>query len=354
VKLGTNFERRASSHLRSKNFANFITVIFGFVTPTRNCYILSRWQRKTFMKAPIFLNALRAFEASARHQSFSSAASELNVTPAAVGQLVRSLEEWLGTPLFHRGASGRARLIPTESAERALPDIRAGFERLCNGLSRLREGSRGGVLTVAASPSFAAKWLLPRIDRFHEICPETDVRLDTNLKLVDFAAQGIDIGVRYGRGAWPGLVAEKLMEEEIYPVCSPAWLRKHGKIERPDGLAGKPLIHDLSVDAHMGFTSWADWLVRAGAKKVDASRGMQINNSAAVLQAAIDGHGVALARSVMVSDDIAAGRLLKLFPNMAHPAELAYYIVYRSESASLPKLVAFREWLIREATPASD
>lgn len=304
------------------------------------------------MKSPIFLNALRAFEASARHQSFSSAAAELNVTPAAVGQLVRSLEEWLGAPLFHRGTSGRSRLVPTESAERALPDVRAGFDRLSIGLSRLREGSRGGVLTVAVSPSFAAKWLLPRIEHFHERCPETDVRLDTNLRLVDFVAQGIDIGVRYGRGEWPGLVAEKLMDEEIYPVCSPAWLAKNGKITRPDDLAGKSLIHDLSVDAHIGFASWADWLKRADAKKVDAARGMQINNSAAVLQAAIDGHGVALARSVMAKEDLASGRLIRLFPKRNHAAELAYYIVYRAESASLPKLVAFREWLIAEAGAA--
>jgi LysR family transcriptional regulator, glycine cleavage system transcriptional activator len=306
------------------------------------------------MKTPIFLNALRAFEASARHQSFSSAASELNVTPAAVGQLVRSLEEWLGAPLFHRGTSGRSRLIPTESAERALPDIRAGFDRLAIGLSRLRESSTSGVLTVAVSPSFAAKWLLPRIEHFHALCPETDVRLDTNLKLVDFTTQGIDIGVRYGRGMWPGLIAEKLMDEEVYPVCSPAWLKKNGKVERPDDLAGKPLIHDLSVDARLGFTSWTGWLERAGAKKVDAARGMQINNSAAVLQAAIDGHGVALARSVMARDDIAAGRLTRLLPAMKQTAELAYFIVYRSESASLPKLVAFREWLIREATSSAN
>jgi LysR family transcriptional regulator, glycine cleavage system transcriptional activator len=301
------------------------------------------------MKTPIFLNALRAFEASARHQSFSSAASELNVTPAAVGQLVRSLEEWLGAPLFYRGTSGRARLIPTESAEHALPDIRAGFDRLAIGLGRLREASTGGVLTVAVSPSFAAKWLLPRIDRFHDLCPQTDVRLDTNLKLVDFTAQGIDIGVRYGRGAWPGLVAEKLMEEEIFPVCAPGWLKKNGKIERPDDLSGKPLIHDLSVDSQSGFTSWIDWLERAGARSVDATRGMQINNSAAVLQAAIDGHGVALARSVMARDDVAAGRLIRLLPSIRQAAELAYFIVYRSESASLAKLVAFRDWLIREA-----
>jgi LysR family glycine cleavage system transcriptional activator len=209
------------------------------------------------------------------------------------------------------------------------------------------------VLTVAVSPSFAAKWLLPRIERFHELCPETDVRLDTNLKLVDFVAQGVDIGVRYGRGDWPGLVSEKLMDEEIYPVCSPAWLAKNGKIARPDDLAGKSLIHDLSVDANIGFASWADWLQRAGAKKVDAARGMQINNSAAVLQAAIDGHGVALARSVMAKEDLASGRLIRLFPKRTYAAELAYYIVYRAECASLPKLVAFREWLISEAGAAA-
>ncbi|HDR9173063.1 TPA: transcriptional regulator GcvA [Burkholderia vietnamiensis] len=301
------------------------------------------------MKTPIFLNALRAFEASARHQSFSAAAAELNVTPAAVGQQVRSLEEWLGTPLFRREMSGRARLIPTETAERALPDIRAGFDRIALGLSRMREGSRSGVLTVAVSPAFAAKWLLPRVERFHASCPEIDVRLDTNLKLVDFAAQSVDIGVRYGRGAWPGLVSEKLMDEQIFPVCSPAWLAKHGSVTAPSDLAGKALIHDLSVDAHIGFASWNDWLQRADASNVDASRGMQINNSAAVLQAAIDGHGVALARSVMAGDDLTAGRLVQLFPAVKWTSELAYYIVYRAECASLPKLVAFREWLIQEA-----
>ena len=146
------------------------------------------------MKTPIHLNALRAFEASARHQSFSAAAAELHVTPAAVGQLVRTLEDWLGSPLFVRGTSGKARLIPTEAAERALPDIRAGFDRLVLGMERLQEGSTSGVLTVAVSPAFAAKWLLPRIDRFQVICPDTDVRLDTNLKPVDFVAQQIDIG----------------------------------------------------------------------------------------------------------------------------------------------------------------
>lgn len=301
------------------------------------------------MKAPIYLNALRAFEASARHQSFSTAATELNVTPAAVGQLVRSLEEALGTPLFHRGSGGRARLVATEAAERALPDIRAGFDRLSIGFERLKEASSNGVLTVTVSPAFAAKWLLPRIDRFQATWPDTDVRLDTNLKPVDFIAQRVDIGVRYGAGSWAGLVAEKLMDEEIYPVCSPELLRQKRRLRSPTDLAKETLIHDLSVDGHEGFASWDAWLEKAGVTTVTTKRGMRINNSAAVLQAAIDGHGVALARSVMARDDLAAGRLIRLFPEVEFASALAYYVVYRSESATLPRPAAFREWLLSEA-----
>lgn len=307
------------------------------------------------MKSPVQMNALRAFEASARHQSFSAAARELNVTPAAVGQLVRSLEGWLGTPLFHRGSSGTNRLIPTDIAERALPDIRAGFDRIVVGLEKLREGSTSGVLTVAVSPAFAAKWLLPRIEGFQAVCPETDVRLDTNLRPVDFVAQGIDIGVRYGKGAWPGLTAVKLMDEEIYPVCSPKLLSAQGPFDTPEEIGRQMLIHDLSMDKDSDFPSWKVWLDAAGAAGVAAARGMKINNSAAVLQAAIDGHGVALARSVMAQDDVRAGRLIRLVPTISLTSPLAYYVVYRSECSALPRLVAFRDWLLdsgrQSATP---
>ena len=304
------------------------------------------------MRSPVHLNALRAFEASARHQSFSAAAAELNVTPAAVGQLVRTLEDWLGTPLFLRGTSGRARLVPTETAERALPDIRAGFDRLAVGLERLREGSTSGVLTVAVSPAFAAKWLLPRIESFHSAWPDTDVRLDTNLKPVDFVAQRIDIGVRYGTGNWPGLAAEKLMDEEIYPVCSPQLLREPWRLQRPNDLAQETLIHDLSMDRHTGFPTWDTWMEAAGVADAPHTRSLQINNSAAVLQAAIDGHGIALARSVMARDDLAGGRLVRLFPEIRLASSLAYYVVYRQECAGLPRLVAFRNWLFAQAQQA--
>jgi len=303
------------------------------------------------MTTPIFLNALRAFEVSARHQSFSAAAAELNVTPAAVGQLVRSLEEWLAFPLFHRSGGGRARLVPTDIAIRALPDIREGFDRLNLGLARLKEASTGGVLTVTVSPAFTAKWLLPRIDRFQAAWPDTDVRLDTSLKLVDFAAQGIDIGVRYGAGHWPGLEAEKLMDEEVFPVCSGAFLERNPGLRSPADLANMTLIDDLSVDRQAGFVTWDTWnawLENAGTNVVAGRAGLKINNSAAVLQAAIDGHGVALARSVLARDDLSSGRLIRLFPDITLPSALAYFVVYKKECAALPRLVAFREWLLSE------
>jgi len=301
------------------------------------------------MKSPVHLNALRAFEASARHQSFSAAAKELHVTPAAVGQLVRSLEESLGTALFHRSTSGRARLVATEVAQRALIDIRAGLDRLSLGLERLKEGSASGILNVTVSPAFAAKWLLPRIDRFQAAWPDTDVRLETNLKPVDFVAQNVHIGVRYGSGNWPGLVAEKLMDEEIFPACSPALMRQR-RLRKPSDLARETLIHDLSIEGHKGFPSWDAWLQKAGVGDIETRRGMRINNSAAVLQAAIDGRGIALARSVMARDDLASGRLVRMFPQIKFTSALAYYVVYRDECASLPRLVAFRDWLIKEAS----
>jgi LysR family glycine cleavage system transcriptional activator len=205
------------------------------------------------------------------------------------------------------------------------------------------------VLTVTVSPAFAAKWLLPRIDKFQAAWPDTDVRLDTSLKPVDFVAQRVDIGVRYGNGTWPGLAAEKLMDEEVYPVCSPELLRQRQRLRKPDDLARETLIHDLSMDSHAGFPSWEAWLQKAHVTQVAAVRGLKINNSAAVLQAAIEGHGVALARSVMAHDDVASGRLVRLFPKVRFASPLGYYVVYRPECSALPRVAAFRDWLLKEA-----
>ena len=301
------------------------------------------------MKTPVHLNALRAFEASARHRSFALAAQELHVTPAAVGQLVRTLEDWLGLPLFLRSHRGRARLVPTEAAEQALPDIRAGLGQLALGLRRLQAQSTRRTLTVTVSPAFAAQWLLPRLDRFQSAWPDTDVRLETSLKPVDFVAQQVDIGVRYGAGVWPGLVAERLLGEEVYPVCAPALLARAGPLSRPADLLEQTLIHDLSMEGHPGFPSWADWLHQAGLDGASGRRAIQINNSAAVLQAAAEGQGIALARSVMARDDLQAGRLLRLCPQIRLPSRLAYHVVYRPECTGQPMIQAFRDWLMAEA-----
>lgn len=299
-------------------------------------------------KPPAYLNALRAFEASARHGSFSGAASELGVTPAAVGQMVRGLEDWLGLPLFHRSQTGTARLSPTDAAQAALPDIRAGLDRLSLGLERLRASTNTGILTVTASPAFAAKWLLPRLEGFQHACPDIDIRLETSLGLTDYAARGIDIGIRYGEGNWPGLTAELLMEEEVFPVCSPTFLASH-TLKAPADLLNVSVIHDHSVAAGLGFVTWEAWFASAGVPDPGGLRGLAIDNSAAVLQAAIEGRGVALARSILTREDLSGGGLIHLFPDLRVPSRLSYFIVWRPEYAGLPKLAAFRDWLRKEA-----
>lgn len=163
---------------------------------------------------------------------------------------------------------------------------------------------------------------------------------------MDFGRHGIDIAVRYGQGNWSGLIAEKLMDEEAFPVCSPTFYQKYQRLlQQPENLLGLPLIHDLTMDAHSGFTTWDTWLQYNQISNEQTQRGLKINNSAAVLQAAIDGHGVALARSVMAADDLKTGRLIRLYPDMQCSSVLAYYMVYREECQNMPKLVAFKTWL---------
>ncbi len=201
---------------------------------------------------------------------------------------------------------------------------------------------------MTVSPAFAVKWLLPRVDRFQAAWPDMDVRLETSLKPVDFSVQDIDIGVRYGTGSWAGLTADKLMDEEVYPVCSPKLLGQ-GTLSRAEDLAEEVLIHDMSMEGHAGFPSWDAWLRRVGVTRAITTRGLKINNSAAVLQAAAEGQGIALARSVMARDDLASGRLVKLFPDISFPSALAYFVVYRAETSHFPRVIAFREWLLEEA-----
>jgi LysR family glycine cleavage system transcriptional activator len=290
------------------------------------------------------LNAVRAFEVSARHLSFSLAAKELNVTPAAIGQQVRLLEQWLGVSLFIRASSGTSRLTLTAQAKMALPEISLGLEHISQGLALLQKPIINNAITVSVSPAFAAKWLLMQIDDFQLKHPDYDLRLNTNSRSVDYFAEDIDIGVRYGKGNWPGLSQALLMDEDIFPVCSPDLLKQG--LALPTDLADYPLLHDHSMPVSSGFPTWSSWLAVQGVDNVDTNKGLKINNSASVIQAAVAGQGIALGRSVLVRDDLTCGRLVKPFPALDSSTELAYYIVWRPEHDALAKVQAFKTWLL--------
>jgi LysR family glycine cleavage system transcriptional activator len=300
------------------------------------------------MRAPNHLNALRAFEAAARHLSYVAAAEELNVTPAAVGQLVRGLEEVLGIELFHRSQSGPARLVLTEQARAAIPDLQAGFDCLTMAFERLKADQTRIAINVTVPPAFADKWLLRRVERFGARYPAYDLRIDTSGRLVDFTAERIDVGIRYGAGRWPGLEATFLLQDAFFPVCSPALLEGTRPLRGPADLQYHPLIHDKSMAFESTFPTWRSWLQAAGFPNIECERGLQINDSAAVIQAAIAGIGVALGRTTLVASDLAEGRLVRPFgDDLAY--DFAYYIVHRPHADKEPGIAELKEWLLAEA-----
>ena len=303
------------------------------------------------MRAPNHLNALRAFEAAARHLSFVAAADELNVTPAAVGQLVRGLEEILGLELFRRSQSGPARLVLTEAALAALPDLQTGFGHLSAAMSQLKAARTRRALTVTVPPAFADKWLLWRVERFGARYPDYELRIDTSGRLVDFAAEDADIGIRYGAGRWPQVSAVFLARDEFFPVCSPSMLHGPRPLRTAADLKRHPLIHDRSMASEPSFPSWRTWLAHFDHPTEGCERGLQINDSAAVIQTAIAGNGVALGRTTLVARDLAEGRLVRPFGE-ALSCALAYYVVHRPQAGSDVAIQAFRDWLLEEAETA--
>jgi LysR family transcriptional regulator, glycine cleavage system transcriptional activator len=297
------------------------------------------------------LNALRSFEAAARHLSFTKAADELAVTPAAVSHQVKALEDLLGVTLFRR--TKRALLL-TDEGQAVLPGIRDGFDRLLAAVEQLGEVGRSGVLTVSLAPSFAVKWLLPRLDRFQAAHPEIDVRVAASNELVDFSAADVDLAIRYGAGRYEGLSVERLIGDTVYPVCSPELLKGANALTAPDRLRHHVLLHDDSPDDDETCPTWQMWLKAAGlANDVDHSRGPRFNQSSLVLEAALLGRGVALAKSTLADADVAAGRLVRPF-DVKVPVNFAYYVVYPEAKAALPKVQLFHDWLRREGAAAQD
>ena len=285
------------------------------------------------------LNGLRAFEAAARHLSFTLAASELNVTQTAISHQIRRLEEELGIRLFVR--QNRA-LALTAEARDYLPGVRAAFNDLRLATDRLLRKDDDKVLTVSTLASLAAKWLLPRLTDFQEPHPGIDVRITTSTSLVDFQRDNVDAAIRYGRGQWPGLRADWLMADELFPVCSPSLLRGDKPLRCPEDLKSHMLLHTSNANSD----DWRLWLTAAGLP-ADIARqpGITFDMIFMTIQAAIDGIGVAMGRTSYVQDDIAKGRLVVPF-KIALPADAGFYLVAPEGRREAPKLAAFREWMI--------
>jgi LysR family glycine cleavage system transcriptional activator len=291
------------------------------------------------------LNALRAFEAAARHLSFTKAAAELHVTQAAISHQIRTLEEHLGVPLFQR--RNKAVLL-TEAGQLCLPGVRDGFARLAEAIESVRALESTNILGVTMPPSLAAKWLVPRLEGFRSANPEIEVRIDASTQLVDFARESIDVGIRYGGGSYAGLTAEPLFETEAFPVCSPQLRKGPRALRTPQDLKWHTLLHTDWL-ARGDEPDWRMWLLAAGVRDVDWARGPKFNDGAVAIQAAIEGHGVALGRSALVAGDLKAGRLVRPF-RLSVASRFRYYLVYPPAAIKRPRVAAFRAWLLAEAS----
>jgi LysR family transcriptional regulator, glycine cleavage system transcriptional activator len=284
------------------------------------------------------LNTLRAFEAAARHGSFTRAAEELCLTQGAISHQVKALEDELGVKLFNRE---HQRLVITQAGRAYLVEVGDALDRIAIATERLVERQRSGALTISTSPDFAAKWLVHRLGKFAQSHPEIDLRLSAAMHRVDFAREDVDVAVRHGKGDWEGLHVERLCAEQLFPVCSPR-LVEAGNLTRPADILKFPLLHLDTRD------DWAVWLDSAGVAGADVSRGSIMNHASMLIDAAIDGQGIALARTVLAAWDLVHGRLVRPFAQ-ALPLSRSYWIVCPKATASLPKIRTFNNWLLAEA-----
>jgi LysR family transcriptional regulator, glycine cleavage system transcriptional activator len=285
------------------------------------------------------LNALKVFEAAARHESFTRAAEELCVTQGAVSQQVKAVEVELGIKLFNRE---RQRLIITEAGRDYLLVVRDALDRIAIGTERLLQRQNAGVLTVSTSPDFAAKWLVHRLGHFVEAHAGIDLRISAAMHHVDFAREDVDMAVRHGDGNWPGLDAVQLSAEQLFAICSPKLLscRRLGK---PRDILKFPLIHlDSRAD-------WTKWLRMTGISDDDVKHGPVLNRESMVIDAAINGQGIALARTTLAAWDLINGRLARPFSESLRLSK-TYWIVCPKAASNVPKIVTFRDWLLAEAS----
>lgn len=283
------------------------------------------------------LNALRAFEAAARLESFSRAAEELFVTHSAISHRIQSLEGELGVALFVRDGK---RVRVTEGGALYAQKIRLAMADIADATLAVRSGDRERRLVISVLPSFAARWLMPRVGRFIERHPEIDLELMASTLVVDFRHESVDIGIRLGHGNYPGLHVVKLMSETYFPACSPNFNR--GKLPRkPADLLSMPLLRSEDEP-------WRDWFELAGLPDApEPTRGTLFNDGSMVMESILDGRGIALVRRSLAQDYLKSGRLIKLFDFEA-PGRLAVYLVCQEHVATLPRVAAFMKWIDEE------
>lgn len=298
------------------------------------------------------LKWLHAFEATARHGSFTGAAQELGVTPAAVGQLVRSLEDWVGHPLLHRTRSGKERLTLVDEAQEALLDITQGLDKLESGLNKLRGRRARSVVVVTASQVLMMNWLMERLNRFSETHESIDLRLNVTEKLMDVSHGEADIGIRCGQGDWPGVNKTWLMDEEAVLVCSPR-LVPEGKITCGEWLATQKLIYDDTPHPGADFPSWDEVLQTVNAPEALES-GLHINSTSAVILSALSGRGVAIVRYALVKKLIETGQLAQLQPDYRWPLKWSYYLVTPQQQVMRSEVNIFHDWLLQDVLSESE
>jgi LysR family glycine cleavage system transcriptional activator len=281
----------------------------------------------------------RFFDAAARHLNFTRAAEEMHVTHGAVSQRIKRLEEHLGMPLFRR--SGR-RMLLTDEGSRLLERVQAAISEITEGVESIMPGNGEQILTIGTVPCFAAYWLLPRLADFNEHHPDIRVNIRAALSLTNFTRDGVDMAVRFGPGTWGGLISIKLYDDELIPVCSPAF--RDGRLPRvPGDLLKMPLLHDERQP-------WSMWFEAVGLDYRDAGQGSRYGDANLLLPAAVAGLGVALVRASLVEADLASGRLVRLFSRSV-PTRYSYFIVYPPGSATLEKIRVFQQWLLEQVPP---
>lgn len=286
------------------------------------------------------LNAIRAFEAAARHLSFNEAARELNVTASAVSHQVKALEDFFGVKLFNR-LPRKVSLTP--EGKDYLPAVSASLDQLDAASRRLSRHAADTPLNLGCAPTFATGWLIPHLSDFHDEHPEIDVRLTLTpiTRQVDFSSSDTDVVIMYGTpAAWPGLRTHQLMSEELVPVCSPTLIEDVHPLETPSDLRHVTLLHSIP---RMG--QWRNWLHIAGVKDVDWKRGIRFQTTPLAVGAAVAGAGVAIANRRFVEEELKAGRLIVPF-DIDLPSDSGYFLIYPAESGDDPRMQAFREWLL--------